>query len=156
MKENKSEYSHKGVSLAIATIPCQEWSDVYEEDRALEVGTVFPDLNMPFYAASTLEDKPGAVKKETEGSQREKDNLLKKIDAVSFVVNDLTLYLDTHETDGKALAMFGESMKKRQELLQEFAARYYPLTQACMAGEGKEGTKFCWTDGPAPWEGVCE
>lgn len=36
--------------LAISSVPMQwaDWSKVYEPDTALEVGTLFPELNLPF------------------------------------------------------------------------------------------------------------
>lgn len=157
MQEKKTElYKEKGLPLAIATVPCQKWSGVYEPEKALCCGTIFPELNLPFYAASTLEETNGKEQTaEQKGKSGEKD-LLRKIDEISFVLNDLTLYLDTHETDDSALVLFGKTLNMRQELMREFAAKNYPLTQTCMAGAGNEGTKFRWTDGPAPWEGVCE
>lgn len=152
MEEKKSElYSREGLPLAIATIPCQKWSDIYEAGKALDCGTIFPELNLPFFAASTLEETKDVGKREKNGE----NDLLKKIDEVSFIINDLTLYLDTHETDGKALSLLGETLRERQRLMKEFAIKFYPLTQTCMADEGSEGTKFRWTDGPAPWEGAC-
>lgn len=36
-------------ALAMAYVPWQHFEHVYEPDRALEVGTIFPELNKPFY-----------------------------------------------------------------------------------------------------------
>ncbi|MCI9359383.1 MAG: spore coat associated protein CotJA [Hungatella sp.] len=36
--------------LAIATVPIQAWEPPYESCKALTCGTVFPSLNLPFYA----------------------------------------------------------------------------------------------------------
>lgn len=37
-------------TLAIATIPCQKWSDeLYDSPKALIVGTIFKDLHKPFF-----------------------------------------------------------------------------------------------------------
>ena len=35
-------------ALAMAYVPCQHFEHVYEPDRALQVGTIFPELNKPF------------------------------------------------------------------------------------------------------------
>lgn len=35
-------------ALAMAYVPWQHFEHVYEPDRALEVGTIFPELNKPF------------------------------------------------------------------------------------------------------------
>lgn len=34
--------------LAMAYVPMQKWNTTYEPETALENGTIFPDLNMPF------------------------------------------------------------------------------------------------------------
>ncbi len=34
--------------LAMAYVPFQEWGEVYTDDEAFPVGTLFPDLNFPF------------------------------------------------------------------------------------------------------------
>lgn len=38
-------------SLAMAYVPWQCFSNTYEPDHALETGTIFPELDMPFLAA---------------------------------------------------------------------------------------------------------
>lgn len=35
--------------LAMAYVPWQFFQDVYEPDKALQYGTIFPELNKPFY-----------------------------------------------------------------------------------------------------------
>lgn len=34
--------------LAMAYVPFQEWGEVYDDDKALSCGTLFPDLKLPF------------------------------------------------------------------------------------------------------------
>ncbi|MGN0666380.1 MAG: spore coat associated protein CotJA [Huintestinicola sp.] len=34
--------------LAMAYVPYQSWEKPYEENKALEAGTIFPSLDMPF------------------------------------------------------------------------------------------------------------
>ena len=34
--------------LAMAYVPMQSWTTTYELDTALEKGTIFPDLDLPF------------------------------------------------------------------------------------------------------------
>lgn len=39
-----------GKDIAIASVPCQEWSEPYDDlAKALKEGTIFPELNKPFY-----------------------------------------------------------------------------------------------------------
>ena len=37
--------------LAMAYVPWQEWGNLYELDKAFMVGTIFEDLNKPFWGA---------------------------------------------------------------------------------------------------------
>lgn len=147
----------KNEHLAIAGVPCQKWGTTYDPETALIKGTVFPELNLPFYKADSMDEKPDWTKSAAgkEAGEKEREALLKQIYEVSFVVNDLTLYLDTHGEDQEALAMLAESSMRRIQLMEDFAAGFYPLTQACMAKNGCGEKRFQWTDGPMPWEGAC-
>lgn len=35
--------------LAMATVPMQRWGEIYEPSEALKRGTIFTDLDLPFY-----------------------------------------------------------------------------------------------------------
>jgi hypothetical protein len=35
--------------LAMAYVPFQEWREIYPPDEALSIGTIFKELNLPFY-----------------------------------------------------------------------------------------------------------
>ena len=37
--------------LAISTVPMQDWEQPYEPCMGLKQGTIFPSLDMPFFAA---------------------------------------------------------------------------------------------------------
>ncbi len=37
-----------GLPVAMAYVPWQTWKDLYEIDKALEVGTIFEELDKPF------------------------------------------------------------------------------------------------------------
>ncbi len=141
--------------LAIASIPVQSWGAVFEDQEALKIGTIFQDLNKPFYAAP-LESETEEVQAEPKsGEQREREELMKKIMQTSFVLDDLVLYLDLHETDEEAKRMYLQKSRERDELKREFARLFYPLTRDCIP-DGKETGKFCWQDGIMPWEGACK
>ena len=60
----------------------------------------------------------------TDCSQKQ---LLNRIDQVSFAVNDMTLYLDTHPCDEEALTYCHELVQERKKLLKEYAEAYGPL-----------------------------
>ena len=60
--------------------------------------------------------------------QSKRQQLLSRINEVSFAVDDILLYLDTHPTDEKALAFANTHMAERQKLMAEYEQSYGPLT----------------------------
>lgn len=48
------------VPLAMAAVPKQPWETLYDQETALNQGTAFPSLNMPFYV--TEEAKGGGFR----------------------------------------------------------------------------------------------
>ncbi len=46
-----SEADSAAPSLAMAYIPFQEWSEPYALAEGLDNGTIFPELNLPFYGS---------------------------------------------------------------------------------------------------------
>ena len=69
--------------------------------------------------------------------------MLKEINEVSFVINDLTLFLDTHPLEPTALEAFSQAMEKRKQLLKEFAKEFEPLTQDCVCPDTNNQTGSC-------------
>jgi len=136
-------------TLAIATIPMQEWCEPYPLQTALYEGTIFPCMNFLFFKAP-LSTEPSKA-----ANGDEKQALMNQIFAVSFAVNDLTLYLDTHPDCQNGAKLFYDLLKKRLELLSEYAKKYEPLTQFSMGIDDFSKTKYSWTEGAMPWEGGC-
>ncbi len=142
-------------ALAIATVPMQDWCEPYDWCTALSEGTIFPCLNLVFHCAP---EGTGTAKKSDKGAnaeQTEREMLMNKISCVSFAVNDLTLYLDTHPDCPKGTKLFYQLVKERLELLAEFSSKYYPLTQSSMVTGHEDTTRYEWPEGPMPWEGGC-
>lgn len=140
--------------LAITTVPMQTWGALYEEEEALLIGTIFKDLDLPFFAAEKTE-KPccfKAIPKSDE--EQEREQLMCRINAVSFFLDDLVLYLDTHCQDKDAAKLYVEKTKLRDQLKKEFAEKFYPLTRDCLV-YCENDKECCWQEGPAPWEGAC-
>ncbi len=143
--------------LAIASAPVQGWGKIYDENEALENGTVFPELNKPFYVTAET-DGPGEKKDGCAGAQHMSEDMLLQIQKVSFVLDDIRLYMDTHPKDAQGLALLKAMVKRRKELLKEYALQFYPLTMDCMADiyeRMPDSECYCWQNGPCPWEGAC-
>lgn len=140
--------------LAIASVPVQQWKEVYDEEQAFSNGTIFPELDKPFFVTvqdSKLEKGP----KRFVNKLNAEDTALLQIQQTSFAVDDLKLYMDTHPEDQEGLQLLKEMLKRRKTLLKEFALQYYPLTVDCMYDiyeENPESTCYCWPEGKIPWE----
>ncbi len=145
--------------LAIASVPVQSWGELYSQDEALRTGTIFKELDKPFFAAEQITAPlsfSGDLLKSPE--EQKCDEKMLEIQKTSFVMDDLRLYLDTHPEDQDALVMLKEIMGRRKQQLSEFALRFYPLTMDCMAEiyeREPSSSCYCWQKGAAPWEGVC-
>lgn len=145
--------------LAIANIPMQDYGEIYDDKKALCTGTIFEALDMPFFATDSEKGNKksalfGTEKKLPE--QEEREQLMTQITEVSFVIDDLTLYLDTHGDEAQALSLFEQKLTERETLKKQFAEKFYPLTRECIPYCGKKDDgRFCWQTGPMPWEGAC-
>ena len=83
---------------------------------------------------------------------RNREKLIHCITEVSFYLDDLRLFLDTHPCDREALAMYNEFQKKRMVLVKEYEETYGPLR---WYGHNNSCEIWSWTQYPWPWEGVC-
>ena len=82
-----------------------------------------------------------------------KKELLDWINVVSFAVDDVKLFLDTHPYDEEALQYFDEFKKQRVQAMKEYAKYYGPLTLDTAA---ESWDRWNWVLEPWPWqEGGC-
>ena len=76
--------------------------------------------------------------------------LFNHINEVSFAVEDIILYLDTHPYDSEALAYCNEMVNARTEALEVYSRRFEPLTidntDEC------ETNRWEWIMQPWTWE----
>ncbi len=92
----------------------------------------------------------------------DRDTLLKEIGEVSFFLDDLRLYLDTHPQEERALELYQQNHQKRLELLKTYADKFEPLTCHCVDldsnGSPASDTLYAgrkhwtWSDGSIPWD----
>ncbi len=83
------------------------------------------------------------------------DNMNRKtlfdtIGAVSFAMDELRLFLDTHPNCSQALACFNEYKTRRHELVAQYTNQYGPLDAYY---PDTEGGCWNWNAGPMPWKG---
>ena len=83
----------------------------------------------------------------------QQERCLRNISIVSFVVVELTEYLDTHPDDRDALSYFCYYNRMLNQMTAEYAAKYDPLTIASAEACSKE---WKWGLTPLPWERRCD
>ena len=76
----------------------------------------------------------------------QRKRLLCEIRSLSFAINDLALYLDTHPEDQSAIRMHSEYSEKQINLTAEYQRLYGPLTINFTSNS------WDWIDEPWPWE----
>lgn len=114
--------------MAIASVPVQRWGELYSQDEALKAGTIFKNLDMPFFAADQTFEVRTAIESALKSPEEQKyQEKMREVQKISFLADDLRLYLDTHPDDQDALSMFKEVSRQRKQKLSEFAAHYQPV-----------------------------
>lgn len=84
--------------------------------------------------------------------EMKRKDLLKKIGEVSFSMDELRLFLDTHPNCKEALEYMEMLVAKREEYVKHYEKKYGPL---CWYGVNVSGKHWCWVDEAWPWEGEC-
>ena len=76
-----------------------------------------------------------------------REEMLHQIMAYDFAINELALYLDTHNEDEKALCLHNRYCKIAKDLKDKYQKVYGPLTIEYPCN------KWRWIEEPWPWEG---
>lgn len=82
----------------------------------------------------------------------ERHTLLHKIGMISFTMDDLRLFLDTHPDCSMALTRFNELAKERELLVAEYNEACGPMN---FYNSNECNQAWRWVDEPWPWEGEC-
>lgn len=76
-------------------------------------------------------------------------DLLEEIQAIDFVLVELTLYLDTHPDDYITIQQFNHCAKQSKQLKKQYEKLYGPLLQY---GGSYSSYPWNWGDAPWPWQ----
>ncbi|MFD1738588.1 spore coat protein CotJB [Bacillus salitolerans] len=76
-------------------------------------------------------------------------SLMEELQAVDFVLVELTLYLDTHPDDYESIRQYNTFAKQRGLLKKKIESCYGPLQQY---GNSYSGYPWNWDDAPWPWQ----
>ena len=120
--------------LANPYVPFQQTEPpMYNPRTALVRGTLFTGLDLPFM---------GMVNK-----NERKVTPLSHLQTISFAIQELALYLDTHRDDAEALEMYREFQKMYDQEITAYEAKYGPLNH-----NSHTSGPYQWLDDPWPWE----
>lgn len=75
--------------------------------------------------------------------------LLEEIQAIDFVLVELTLYLDTHPNDVQAIQQFNQCTAYSKQLKQQFEAKFGMLQHF---GGSFADANWSWGRAPWPWQ----
>ena len=79
----------------------------------------------------------------------QQQDVLVQLQAVSFAMTDMQLYLNTHPFDRDALRVYRSYLPVYKELKAKAEQQVGPLSPQ----DGATETTWLWVDGPWPWEG---
>ncbi|MBC7958819.1 MAG: spore coat protein CotJB [Vallitaleaceae bacterium] len=72
---------------------------------------------------------------------------LKELMELCFCTLEMTLFLDTHPNDERAIGLHNTYAAKYRELSDEYDMKFGPLTADALSKNPWE-----WTEGPWPWD----
>ena len=74
--------------------------------------------------------------------------LLHQINEISFAMDELRLFLDTHPNCVEAIAQYNELNARRTVAVREYEAKFGPLSYYSDSG----CNTFTWVNAPWPWQ----
>ncbi len=121
--------------LAVSYVPQQQSaSPRYKREDALNRGTLFPGLDLPFMDMVNQSNPYAGTP-------------LGELMALQFMNQELKLYLDTHTDDKDAFSLLQEILKLEREAQEKFSKEYGPITFSDM----ETAESYTWVKGPWPW-----
>ncbi|SBW03199.1 conserved hypothetical protein [uncultured Eubacteriales bacterium] len=121
--------------LAVPYVPFQQTgSRRYSRQEALNNGTLFPGLNLPFHVKAEARDVASGH--------------LAELQALEFVLLELALYLDTHQNDSEAFELYRKYAAMEKEARERYEAMYGPVMHRSVVNEKSWAA---WLNDPWPW-----
>lgn len=106
----------------------------YEPRKALVRGTLFTGLDLPFMGLINKSEQPITP--------------LTELQVMAFAIQELALYLDTHQNDKEALELYAMLQKNYCEAKNAYEQANGPTTHYSTVPQ----SKYKWLNDPWPWE----
>ena len=113
--------------------------NLYDPYQGFIRGNLFKNLYDPYKLNKPYDIEPA----------NEQAKMLTSIDALSFAMRDLNLYLDINPNSREYIDLFNKYRVQKNELVKEYASRYGPLT---LDSDAMFSYPWAWDKSPFPWE----
>ena len=114
-------------------------NSLYDPYNGLIRGNLFKNLYDPYKASEPYEIKP----------MNEQARMLTSIDALSFAMVDLGLFLDVNPNNQDAIRLFNQYREEKENLTKEYESKYGPIT---LDSDSLNAYPWSWNDMPWPWD----
>ena len=114
-------------------------NSLYDPYNGLIRGNLFRNLYDPYKSGEPYEIKPMNAQAE----------LLTNIDALSFAMVDLGLFLDVNPNNQDAINLFNQYREQKENLTKDYESKYGPIT---LDSDSLNSYPWSWNDMPWPWD----
>lgn len=112
---------------------------IYDPYNGFIRGNMFPELYNSYKLNKPLEITP----------INEQAELLTYVDALTFAMIDLNLYLDVYPNDRETLELFNQYRMQADEYTKKYESKYGPLE---LTSNSLNTFPWAWDNAPWPWE----
>jgi len=112
---------------------------IYDPYNGFIRGNMFPELYNSYKLNKPLQITP----------MNEQAELLTYVDALTFAMIDLNLYLDVYPNDREALELFNQYRMQTDEYTKKYESKYGPLE---LTSNSLNTFPWAWDNAPWPWE----
>lgn len=113
--------------------------NLYDSYAGFIRGNMFPDLYNTYKLSKPFDIQP----------MNEQAELLTYIDALSFAMIDINLYLDNFPENRQMIDLFNQYKNEANKMMKEYESKYGPLFAN---SEASNAYPWAWNKCPWPWE----
>ena len=138
MTKNYYNYANNNYNQPLYNQNIQN-KQIYDPYNGFIRGNMFPELYNSYKLNKPLEITP----------MNEQAELLTYVDALTFAMIDLNLYLDVYPNDREAVELFNQYRMQADEYTKKYESKYGPLE---LTSNSLNTFPWAWDNAPWPWE----
>ena len=139
MEQTMSSNLYSGTNSINSNYLDQDSNKLYDPYNGFIRGNLFKNLYDPYKLQEPYEVKP----------MNEQAEILTHIDALSFAMTDLNLYLDIYPNEKSVINLFNQYRKEKETLMKEYESKYGPIV---LTSDSLNSYPWAWDDMPWPWD----